>query len=183
MDSRIFADFQVIDTPEFNIFYAAYMQAGTVWFDGSVPDWVPLYPGATDPEKDWWYYQPNVFMVNRGSVGVQSAKHSDLVFTKGQGTASNRPKTRSKLTALEDGTSWFCIAPKKQIIYNRAVVVINQGETYTDTLEKDVYYFVSHGKVTVDNKEKTQLSYFKVLANNQVSVLANEDSYIIKVWE
>jgi hypothetical protein len=49
--------------------------------------------------------------------------------------------------------------------------------------QKDVYYFVSYGKVTVDNKEKTQLSYFKVLANNQVSILANEDSYIIKVWE
>ena len=182
MELGIYADFQVIDTPDFYIWYSAGMHAGTVWFDGPVPSWVPKYPGL-DETIDWLYYQPNMFMITKGKIEAKNSKHIDIVYTPGQGVAVSRSKTRYKLMALEDGTSWFCVSPKKKIIYNRSVIMVNQGETYTDTSEKDMYYFVSSGKTTINGVEKSPLNYMKVLANTQVTIIGEEDSYLIKIWE
>ena len=85
--------------------------------------------------------------------------------------------------ALEDGTAWFCVSPKKQIIYNRSVIMVNTGDTYIDTSEKEVYYFVASGKTFINGTEKTPLNYIKISANTQVLITAEEDSYLIKVWE
>ena len=81
----VYANFQTVETPRFNINYGVALMKDTMWFDGPVADWVPQYP-SDDPNWDWVYYQPNMFLVIKGSVKAENNKlQFPTVLDKGQG--------------------------------------------------------------------------------------------------
>jgi len=180
----LLADFQIIETLHFTIRYASTLSNKTSWYDGPAPSWVPVYAHTTDPEaKEWFRYQPNIFMVTNGSVLIQNKKHPDFIFTKGQGTSMTRSKTIYKLTAIEDNTSWFCLIPKKNMIYQRSIMSLNSGDTISETNNQETFYFVATGKININTTDRQTFSLIKFGANEVVNLTALEDSYLIKIWE
>lgn len=180
----VYANFQSIDTPKFIIAYAVALMKDTVWFDGPIPGWVPKYPG-TDAEWDWVYYQPNMFLVTKGSVKAENNKlQFPTVFEKGQGLYEIRSSTRYRLTANEDDTHWVCIMPKDNIIYKRSLVKLIEGDTNVITAkETDTYYFIADGKVTLNGIERVKMDVIKVGPGVELNVSALKDTLILQIWE
>ena len=180
----LYANLQIIDTPKFFINYGLALVKDTMWFDGTIPDWVPKYPG-TDAEWDWLYYQPSIFLVIKGSVKSENNKMAfPTIVERGQGLYEVRSNTRYRLTALEDDTHFVCLTPKDNIIYKRSLVKLIEGESnIIAPKEIDMYYFIADGKATLNGIERVKMDMIKVGAGVDLNISALKDSLIIQVWE
>lgn len=180
----LYANFQTIQTSKFTILYGVSLKKDTMWFDGPVADWVPKYP-STEEGWDWLYYQPNIFLVTKGSVIIENNKMEyPITLQKGQGMYEVRSGTRFKLTATQDDTDWICMIPKDQIIYNRSLIKLIESETtMIPAKDVDTYYFVADGTVTINGTERTKFDMVKVAAGVELNIAASKDSFIFQIWE
>lgn len=180
----LYANFQTIQTSKFTILYGVSLKKDTMWFDGPVPSWVPQYPDTTEG-WDWLYYQPNIFLVTKGSVTIENNKlEYPMTLQKGQGMYEVRSATRLKLTAIEDDTDWICMIPKDEVIYNRSLIKLLENETMTvSAKDADYYYFVADGTVTINGTERMKLDLVKVAAGVELNIAASKDSFIFQIWE
>jgi hypothetical protein len=180
----LYANLQTIDTSKFYITYGLALVKDTMWFDGTIPAWVPKYPG-TDAEWDWMYYQPNIFLVTKGSVKSENNKMAfPTIIEKSQGLYEVRSNTRYKLSAMEDDTHFVCLMPKDNIIYKRCLIKLIENESNTIApKEMDTYYFIADGKATLNGIERVKMDMIKVEAAVELNISALKDSLIIQVWE
>ena len=178
----VYAHFLNVEFPHFLAIYG-HNEKGLVWFEGTSPEWCKPYPGA---ENEHVYYNHNIFLVTEGSVQVEN-KHlptSPHVFTQGEGLSVARMNSRYKLTTLEDNTCWICLTPKEEIIYNRALINLEAGQTLKVEPSSDTtHYLIASGKVKMNGKVKPQIHMSEVKAGVPLLIEALEDSYVIKIWK
>lgn len=175
---------QFLNFEDFTISYLHAEKKGSVWYEGTSPEWAEPYPYSEGEHAEYNVWDNCIFLLISGKMSTESRRHHSVKYVAGQGMHMTRSKGRYKITTLENNTESVCITPNKKIIYQRSLASLNSGESIKfPVVSSESFCFVAKGKVKINGKQTQAFDMIKYEPNEIVEINCIEQCYVLRMWE